>query len=56
MTMKPVLAAIKRRKKMFFRSAILGLVLGLACHFVPPEYRDGCSAVTGALSLSCTGH
>ncbi len=53
--MKPILESIKHRKKTLIRSAVFGILLGLVCHLVPPDYHQACSAFTGAISLSCTG-
>lgn len=39
---------IKRVKKLLKKGWWLGLVLGLACHFVPPEYQAACKAITSA--------
>jgi hypothetical protein len=32
----------------FKKAWLLGLVLGLLCHLVPPEYHDACKAVMSA--------
>jgi hypothetical protein len=39
---------LKRVKKLVKKGWWLGLVLGLACHFVPPEYQVACKAIVDA--------
>lgn len=44
-----------RRRKLVKRAAIAGALLGVVCHFVPPDYQAACSAVVKAASLSMGG-
>ncbi len=44
-----------RRKRLAKGAAIAGALLGLVCHFVPPDYQAACSAVAKAASLSIGG-
>lgn len=39
------------RRKWAKRAALIGVLIGLACHLVPPDYR----AVCDALAALCTG-
>jgi hypothetical protein len=41
----------EERKKWYRRAAIAGIVIGLLCHCLPPEYRAACETV----SRICTG-
>lgn len=38
----------KDLKRLFKWSSVLGFVLGLVCHAVPPEYQAACHAIISA--------
>lgn len=46
---KPTLAGDARRLRKY--AAAAGIVLAIACHLVPPDYRAACNA----LASLCTG-
>ena len=43
---KPSLS--KDLKRLFKWSSVLGMILGIVCHFVPPEYQSACHAIISA--------
>jgi hypothetical protein len=43
------------RRKLWRVAAIAGVLLGLACASLPPEYQTVCNAVANIASLSCGG-
>jgi hypothetical protein len=45
----------KREKRLRRIALAVGAVIGLVCHFLPPDYRDACSAVVKAVSMTCGG-
>lgn len=42
----------EQERKLYRRVAIIGGVLGMLCHFLPPEYQVACRF----LSNVCTGN
>lgn len=41
----------EQEKKLLRRVALAGAILGMLCHFLPPEYQVACRFVSNA----CTG-
>jgi hypothetical protein len=39
---------LKEHTPKFKKAWLIGLLLGLVCHFVPAEYHDACKAVVSA--------
>lgn len=39
---------LKRLAKKVKKYWWLGMVLGLVCHFVPPDYKEACRAIVSA--------
>jgi hypothetical protein len=42
-----------RRKRAVRRAALIGIVLALACHFLPPDYQAVCATVARIAPLAC---
>lgn len=43
-----ILGDLKRLKRAVKKAWWLGLVLGLVCHLVPPDYKVACQAIVDA--------
>lgn len=41
------------RKRWMKRAAIGGALLGVACHFLPPDYKVVCQAAAKITAVSC---
>lgn len=39
---------VRDAKRLFKWSSVLGMILGLVCHCVPPEYQTACHAIISA--------
>lgn len=39
-------------KTLYKRAAVIGVVLAIACHVVPPEYRVPCDALAQLCSMA----
>ena len=53
--MSPTDTEIKNARKRILRwGAVLGVVLGLICHHLPPDYRTICSTIS-SIAASCAG-
>lgn len=35
----------QREKKLYKRVAMIGVAIGILCHFLPPEYQAVCKAI-----------
>lgn len=47
----------KRKSKRLAKLAtVAGLVAGLSCHLLPPEYKQACDVATSVVRLTCDGN
>ena len=47
------MTSASRKKWIRIGAGVAGIVLGIVCHHVPPQYQAACNAVTQIASLSC---
>lgn len=45
----------KRKRKWWKVAAIAGIVLGAACHALPPKYQEPCRAASKVISIASGG-